>query len=439
MTWHIDRSRIEAGRACPRKRVLTYSIAIAEHPETKQLELSGYGIGIVPKGKAIALETGTHVHAIFEGLLKAAAAYENEFGVPADAAALAAAAAPAIAVETKLYREQAATFMKASPERSEEILKEQCWLVECLGWLLALRVLPNLLETFAVVSSEREEEISLSDGRITMRSRPDALLRHRNSARLLVFDLKTTGDIDSRLWTAQWEVNPQLLAAAAIVQQRLLHEHARLGGEADDCSSYYVLGLEKGKYEADWTPAGGEKGPKKQQSPLCYAYLRNLGLSEREWRPSYWIEIVDEQTGEVRREGATERRGWNKVAVFEQGIEARAFVEELLSQGGFLDTLWRLIGPIECDPSLVDSWFVGVEAEEETRWIPLAAALAAGATGPALRRLLDEAAPHNWSACFSYGMDYACSFRRVCLGEAGALEEFEPRVPHHPGELSGEG
>jgi hypothetical protein len=422
--WLVDRSRIETGRACERKRWLGYH-AGTETDEHGRVILSGYGRGLSTAQKSIPLETGTWTHLCLERLLGAALAGEELTQEVVQRVVAEAVAG---------YLSQVEPFRQTSqqpPETQVEVLREQAWLVACFGWMLGLRVVPALLADFSVEAVEQEETLRLDlEGRVWLMSRLDALLRTRNGGRLVGLDLKTSGwPLDGRSWLAQWETSPQLNVGCKAVGERI--------GEPVD--AYYVLGLYKGRRMQEKNYESGRyEGPDRQQSPFCMAFVRDFALTEREWRPTFYVDLVDEVTGETRREGATAKRGWRKVypwkVLWPTGEQegdagaiaaaAGAFVRELPES--FFSGLWRLVGPIECSPELIASWEAGVVAEEERQWIPLAAATAEAPEDTP--RLLDQLAPQSWD-CFKFGEP--CIFRGVCLREQGAVERFAARVPHH--------
>lgn len=419
--WFVDRSRVEAGRRCPRLRFLSFHAEAEEDPRSGLRIISGYGRGLRTVSASLPLVTGTHVHSIFAALMTGEEANDVIGRVVAE---YRAQTAPFLEV-----MERTAETGEAAVEEQRATVREQAWLVECLGWVLALRVVPALLETWEVVQVETEVEFDI-DPLILFMPRPDAVVRHRRSGRLAVLDLKTTADANAEWFMSQWQTTPQLNVACRGVEERL----------GEECSSYYVMALEKGsrKQDKDW---GEYSGPKKQQTPLCYAFLRERPMEPQEWRAAYYVPAVDEmgepiinpKTGKQRKEGSTEKQGWRKVPVWEHAQSARAFVEGLPEE--FIGTVSKLIGPIECKTWLIDSYIEGIRHEEYRVWIPLAQRLSAlaaeGAGQEEVYALLDELAPQSWD-CLKYGRN--CEFRPTCLREPGGLDRFAPRVPHHEAE-----
>lgn len=445
----MDRSRVEAGRRCARLRWLSFHAEAEEDERTGLKVLGGYGRGLRTTAASLPLVTGTHTHSIFANLLlyhkrweqapkDQVAAAEWAYCQP-DADLLVAGAEGIIRRVVDEYKAQTAPFLEVMERTTEEgeaaveeqrrTVREQAWLVECLGWVMALRVVPALMETWEVVEVETEAEFDL-DETILFMPRPDAVVRHRRSGRLAVLDLKTTSDSSSKWFNDQWQTTPQLNVACRGVAIK----------HGEECTSYYVLALDKGyrKQDKDY---GEFSGPVKQQSPLCYAFLRELPMQPQEWRVGYYVPAVNEdgtarispRTGKQMREGSTEKQGWRKVAVWEHAASARAYVEALPE--AFIGSIARLIGPIECKNWLIDSYVNGIQAEEYRVWIPLAQRMVEaqerGAGQEERHEILDDLAPQSW-ACQAFGR--ACEFRDCCLRTPGGLEKFAPRVPHHEAE-----
>jgi hypothetical protein len=223
MTQHIyvDRSRHEQYGRCPRSRYLEYH-AGPEH------------MGIVSARKPLPLAVGSSVHAGLAALLCAArdgreqdavslaaeeeavkvalrdfAEYQSALELPdAEAVAL---ATPEITADNPISEEMNAR----RNEVDEYLFREQSALVEAMVRAYARRRLRPLLEQFEVLEVEREGEWLLADWRtykqnsfgeeyedvdreLWFMSRPDALLRERESNSLYLLSYKTAASWDVR-------------------------------------------------------------------------------------------------------------------------------------------------------------------------------------------------------------------------------------------------
>src|SRR5215831_10633658 len=268
MRIYIDRSRVETEQRCPRRRLLEYHVG---------------GTGISPVKKSLPLAVGGAVHVGLEVLLRegqalvdkangdvdlafsqrgwvqdieehAVAAALTDFAEHAGALELDANEAAAMQ-ETEESRRQKAEMLAQARElgmsveglgldreqavgRFERWLyEEQSALVEGLVRAYARRKLRLLLEQFEVLEVEREGEWKLSQWQwgpysdsphksddhnveLWFMSRPDALLRERQTNELYLLSFKTTSGWDVRRAKSA-ERDMQGLSEGVEVERRL--------------------------------------------------------------------------------------------------------------------------------------------------------------------------------------------------------------------------
>lgn len=188
-----DRSRIIAYQECPRRRYLNNHLG---------------GIGIQKTKLIIPLATGIYTHEALAHLLG---------GASVDSAVEVAVA--------NYWAEVRARGIQIEPgEDGAQVAEEQCALVEAMSRAYAIRKLPELLEQFEVMETEREDVWPLSqmqDGTpVQMMSRLDALLRDKVDNSLYIQSFKTSAGYDRRQ-ASEAEHDVQGLSEMAAVEYRL--------------------------------------------------------------------------------------------------------------------------------------------------------------------------------------------------------------------------
>lgn len=376
--WLVDRTRLTRGDQCAYSRYLAFYGGEA-------------GKGLALKGRFIPLATGIQIHAILAGLMLG--------GDPATV----------IKGVVEAYRQDTSPFLDANPEATEQayLAQEQAWLVECLGWVLALHTVPRLLEEWEVVEVEGEA-LGVVGGWLGVMSRPDLVLRRRSDQILAVVDGKSTDDPYDADFVSDWDCNPQLTIATWALEEKL----------GESIPWYYILGIGKGQRRATYNPeTQGYTGPKRQNTPLCYAYHKPgcPPLEPEEWKlhGEWWEDGVKRRVG----------KAFTKVAVWESGISAKNWVERFPVEE--LARMTHLIGPITTPKGMTQEFLAALERQEE-RW-------RAG-----IWELYENPEQNpkvvfrqSWQ-CKSYKRK--CEFYGHCRGDAGGLDYFVDRVPHHPTE-----
>lgn len=237
-----------------------------------------------------------------------------------------------------------------------------------------------------------EQEVAYPHNGVTLASKPDTILRHRESGDCVYVEWKTTRSTDAR-WLKSWHRHPQLIAGAlgAAEQLGVVIDHA------------YVVGLYKG-YEY--------KG--QLNSPWISAWRKLSPISGWEYspdRPQSW-------------------KGWEKFLVADLeggGLEqwVRVMPYERL-QGYFIWT-----DPITCDPELTAAWLrQSAWREYEIAEARREATIVANAP-PAIDRVF----PQNFLACeppWGHVCPYleACWLRHVQQDPVGS-GAYRWREPHH--------
>lgn len=431
-----SRSEIIAADTCKRLRLLGSL--------TGPTGLGSVGIGWVPTASAIPLAKGSMIHLGLQRLLESASVDE--------------AVADATAEFTKTVKDRG--FSGVLEADQAYTYAEQKALGEVVIRLWAAKRLPLLLSQYEVLEIEREAPIvELAPG-IGFQSRPDGVLRNKQTGFLEVLSFKSA----STWRKEQDETNEndvQGISETWAVAQKY-------GPVASVLMEYLILGQQKGqgvsvKNTEDeseiWVPS---KGPKLQDSPLV-----------RPWRVG---EGKYAFKGKVALDGKTFTLG--KYFDPAYGLKGKARAEMIASKGEFISprvAIWEEMPLKEwCDKLLhqevfpewedsLNGLFIGKRytrhAQELVEWQREAAAqeytilygkllLENLSKDPALgefykmdgepstiQEVLDEYFPRSVSRkpCHSqYGQ--RCQFYSACwLGEQlGASLKFTERKPNHP-------
>lgn len=437
--WFNDRSRYKLGTArCARARLLGY-------------HWGPTGYGITNRSDSLPLATGIYVHegiAAFGGILKQfdrLPTLEETRGIIAEVRA------------AYVARVEARGFLGIlSSEHTAETITEQSALISGLLWALRLKFLPWLWQAYRVLSVEQERLHFLSctcgagpldaaqhiargcQGKVLM-LRNDILAQRRGATTLAYFEAKTTG-WESDAWADQWESDPQLGLGTLDVQQTF-------GAEV---SELYILGLQKGvrRREKD-----DPQGRRKQQSSLCYGYLRpgNPPLVGDDWLPAYeWID----ENGELKRKSRAHVRtgiweiangdysAWTAYHQQDPTLTPEEFWVRMLP-ASVLDKVCFLLGPMNRQDHQIASVRTSMIGEED-RWQVMLWQLYEAQqqhpwASPEYQTLLDRVNPQSWQ-CRPFGRDHQCEFYGICHKEEGWQDpigsgRYQPRRPHHQAEL----
>jgi hypothetical protein len=355
-------------------------------------------------------------------------------------------------VEARGYR-----GILGGPE-TEETTREQGTLLSGLAWALRLHFLPWLHQHYQVVTVEQERlhflECSCGapplDGDEHIRRgctgkalmiRTDLLAQRRGAHTLAYLECKTTG-WESDAWAESWETDPQL-AMGTVDAQELY------GAEVTEL---YIVGLNKGRRVRDrFNP---DDPMKRQQSPLCYGYMRpgNPPMANDDWLPSYeWVN----DDGETKRASrAHKRKGvwhlaesdWPVYRAYltsNPELSAEEFWARYLPNSVMQKTCF-ILGPMNRQDQQLRAFLNNILGEE-TRWQQVLWTLyelqASGLrwADEAFQRQLDLLVPCSW-ACRPFGKEHQCEFVPICHRHVGwddplGSGQYQPRLPHHEPEL----
>lgn len=435
--WLTDRSRYEAGLAhCLRDRFLNYHSGPT-------------GYGIARRAQSVPLAAGISYHLGIGAVLEYCQQNDQK---PPDAV-VRMAAQDAVAAYQKVVA--ARPLAQLEGERLDEIVVEQCYLIEGLVWAFALTTLPYILEQARVVEVEREELLVLGctcglgsevgtleehEARdcqgVGFQSRPDFITEYRARPGVFAYwELKGGAYADS---PENWETKVQFSAGALGWQ----------GRTGQVVSEAWVVQLLKGRREgAEYDYQTKSKtGPLIQNSGLCYWYRRegNPPLDQADWQEQYEWQDAE---GKNRRLGNNYRKTglWKLVEDMPEVAQAGLSIPEFCAKFIPLERLGRhvqLLGPLQIHQVIASEWLEELVAHEQwwqTVCWELYHVLQDDAGGDwthasyqaALRRLV----PRSW-ACRRYGRRYACQFEDLCFSREGWQDplgsgNYVLRVPHH--------
>lgn len=380
-----DRSRYVSGtQQCQYKRYYQYHFQ---------------GSGIVPKGQALNLWTGTTIHKGLEQFYRLAQA--NGSAMP-DRAVLRSAVAQAM----QEMRELAFKDGFLEDPNKEYVLNEQMSLAEGLIWGYIRAVAPKILEEHEIVCVE--QEMPLDSGDVRLQTRIDLVLRSRANGQLQNVDFKSMSSLSDST-VEEFRTSPQMasccMAAAAYLNEPVL--------------SYSIHALVKGGRGA-FKKKGAQPTGKRQYSPFCYLKYSppcppfteaSLDLG------GYWYDKQASWTlGEL------------------PGDPEASHMERLVELMP-METLWEqfaIIGPYE-GSEFLGRQFMRSLAGEEKRWAETLEK-AKGLEQPELDVLISRS-----YQCHDYGSQ--CPFYDLCFqidpGWQTPLEtgRYMRRVPHHEEEL----
>lgn len=356
-----DRSRVVTDWACERRRFWNYEFG---------------GKGIVPETTALELYLGITIH---DGL--AAIAH----GVDIDLIAQAA-------------HEQVREALLSNPAYGQDDAEvgtyatEQATLIEGLLRGFYRGVWPRLREAYPTIIAIEKEVIYTHNG-WTFMGKPDLVLGGADGTGTYI-EFKSTST-KREDWINSWETAVQVHSTSKAIE-------ATLGVEVQNV---VVQGLFK-----------GYRSYGRQQSPLCYAYVRRGNPPFTKDEVSY-----------------TYRSGFKASPVWEREGGVKKWVEEMP-----LDLLleqFPATPPIFINQDLVEEFFRQREGREGE--IQMAGVFLKGAEDPELsRNVLDIAFPKRFDQCVP-GWGHPCIYRRLCFGPPGAEvapglpSGFTWREPHH--------
>jgi hypothetical protein len=438
--WLTDRSRWKKGvSSCARARYLGYHAGPG-------------GYGITARRESLPLATGISVHQGEEMFCEILKREQRLPDIHETRDIVATIVAGYLArVEARGYRGI------LGGEHTEETIKEQAALISGLLWALRLHFLPWLHENYKVVAIEKErlhfltcacgapkldteEHIRRGCTGKALMIRTDLLAEQRRGRSLAYFETKTTG-WESDAWADQWETDPQLAMGTVDAQE--------LWGA--EVTELFIVGLAKGRRAKDrYNP----EDMKRQQSPLCYGYVRpaNPPVSPEDWLPAYeWVN----DNGEVKRASrAHKRKGiwhlaesdwpvWRAYHNNDPELTPEEFWVQIALPASVLKKTCFVLGPMNRQDQQLKSFLAGIKGEEdrwqETLWDLYALENEHGWASDEFQAHLDQRVPCSW-ACRPFGREHECEFVRVCHRHTGwddpwGSGHYQPRLPHHDPEL----
>lgn len=434
----VDRSRVALQRnQCAHARLLEYHWGAG-------------GYGIRSKQAELPLITGTGMHEPIEEIMKYARDHQGGQGLAPRELVREAIARSQERYLTTVERGGLAGLGDAADKEVQYTAKEQCHLLAATVWGLWRWILPEMLQGFRVLEVEEEEVFVLActcglgdgtfgrkehEGRgcrgVGLMLKPDLIVQRVIDKGIGNVNWKSTG-ADNWGWRAGLERNPQIALETLGVERR--YPQVTFG---------YVRGLVKGPRDRVKDEVTGRyEGPKRQDSPLCYAYHRaaNPPMYQEDWQFTY--KYVDDQ-GQNRN--ATASKGyvrtaiWEGLAQYEEKGGGGATAAELWMEGlpeKVVEKLYPLVGPLEWQTHLRANLLDGI-VRNELRVIEGLRALADPDLEPdQVWAVINEFFPQSWQ-CVKWGrrcqMDEICQLKLV--GDPLESGRFELRRPHHPTEL----
>lgn len=444
--WLTDRSRVEAGRVCPRRRFL-------------ESHAGANGYGWARQAQSMPAVTGTLIHDPIAGILHFLKETDE---LPSDAQIygriVAAKDAYAAIVEAR------GLTHTTDPDQLAHHVAEQTTLLEGLVWAWVAAALEEFHRVWRVVEVE-EEHVSIigctcglgdrigtaeeHDARgcngIGWMTRGDAVAQHRETGSYAYFDVKSTG-MNSDNWRATWDFRVQVMAG-------VLGAEDDLGVRIDEV---YIVPLYKGRYEREWNPDEGKaSGPKYQNSPLTYAYFRpgSPPLTQDDWRPK---KTYVDDAGKNRRLG----KDYQRVGIWAMSPDvwqaggglspSHYWTRWIAPTGALKDTVPDVIGPILRSQWKLDQFLVQLQVGETrvrdgiaalyqlSTQLPVASYDALWAS-PAFQALLDVWFPQSKGEACQNAFGDRCMGVPLCDRHPGWETPeacgYIARRPHHAPEL----
>jgi hypothetical protein len=437
--WLTDRTRFKLGTSrCPRARYLS-------------CHAGPTGYGLTARRESLPLATGISFHRGLEAYLRLLAEHDRLSTVEETRAIIRAV------VEDYLARVEARGFRGIlSSSATEETITEQASLIEGLLWALRLKFLPWLYQSYKVTIVEAErlhflrctcgaplldqaEHVRRNCYGQALMIRTDLLAEKRVGGSLAYFEAKTTG-WDNEAWADQWETDPQLALGTLDVE-------ALCGKEVTEL---YIIGVSKGRRSRDrYNP----EDMKRQQSPLCYGYMRpgNPPLAADNWLPAYEWVTDDGETKRATR--AHRRRGvwllkesddpiWHAYHAQDPEMSPVEYWVRMLP-ASVLDKVCFLLGPMNRQDQQLRATLRGMQGEEtrwqDTLWKLYELQQDHPWSSEVFQSELDRLIPCSW-ACRPFGKEHQCEFVGICHRHQGwddpiGSGHYQPRLPHHEPEL----
>lgn len=461
-TFYTDRSRQIAHQSCPRARYLEYGWG---------------GTGIRKVRATIPLATGTWTHEGLADLMVQVMELERASGGDPNAwQRVDVERAVKVAITGYKAEVKARGLDIELGEDGAYVADEQIALVEAMLRAYAKHGLGELMEQYRVLEVERDEcwpdFVTLANGdTMTMQARADGLLQERSSGDLYILSFKTAAGWDHRK-DADARHDVQGLSEAAVCERRL--QNAWRGMRAADGSVPYptddllqslgvdrelhkrlaemvdlprIMGIQmvhliKGRREQQ-----GDGGPYVTQSHLLRGWYQD-GVTERKYAWRFKWEGPDTWPDTGRLRGHTLGKGWTKFDVWssEEVGGVAGWIEMLASgavqeeAGNALETTYVQPLPYFRQDKDIQSWIRQTKGQEARVIKTMIDAEIVRASGPEyLEAFLDDNVIQHKRSC---DFPSKCQFQEVCYGDPSMLIApfstglYQPRVPHHQGEMS---
>lgn len=438
--WLTDRSRYKLGTGrCACARYLSYHFGPT-------------GYGITHRSDALPLATGIYVH---DGIAAFGDILQQHDRLPSEG-------------ETReIIKDIQAQYLARVTQRgfqgvlqgatTDETITEQSILIAGLLWVVRIKYLPWLQQTYKIILVEQErlhvERCTCGAGErssvyahtdqclaVALMLRNDMLGQHRVSGNLAYFEVKTTG-WGGDAWVEQWETDPQLALGTIDLPEQYQKEVTEL----------FIVGLHKGGRKRN--PYNPEDLMRRQQSALCYGYYKpgNPPLGADQWLPTW--EWTDD-TGQVRRANKTyQRRGvwklkesdwstWRAYAEQDPTLAPEEFWVRTLPLS-VVDKICFILGPMnrqDAQLQQVRANFVGEEDQWRQRlWELYELQQQHAWSSEEFQREFNRIVPKSWN-CRPFGKDAQCEHVAICHREEGWQDpigsgRYVPRKPHHQPEV----
>lgn len=396
--WLVDRSRHTEGlQHCQMSRYLKYHSG----PQ---------GIGIVSKGFAIPLWTGSTTHLGLEYICKAHIGLDKPLSK--------AEIRPLInqALEESKAEALSKGFEDEPTEDQAYILEEQLALAEGLLWGFTRACLEKLLQDYEIVKVEEEMPLDLEGTNIRLMTRPDMIVRNRVTGQLGLLDWKShAGSSIGDSTINEYRNSPQMASGVMAAEKNL-------GEPVEFYTMYFLL-----KGSRDYFESRGRKSQTKcQYSHLIYAKFTpaspplNDTLFENK---GFWI---DKQPA-WKQEFSQAEEGASPMETYIYLLPMELLYEQFLE-----------VGPYPKN-EFMSRQFLKTLAGEEIRWQRNMAAISGwdstpGGTEQQREDFLSDLIPRSYQ-CHKY--NHKCSFYKICFREGDAWKDpvgsgyYVNREPHH--------
>lgn len=335
------------------------------------------GVGLAKESTSLALATGISIH---DSLATIATFHDSGIKVPIDDIANLAF--------KQMYDALLEGQGEFPAEDSETYAREQATLTEGLIRGFYKHVWPRLTAIYPkIVAVEKEVEYPLdSAGQYVFMAKPD-LLMEDYSGDWHYIEYKSTSSKKSE-WINSWDTAVQLHSSVKAVEKTM-------GKTPVDVT---VVGLYKGYYAYN-----------RQQSPLCYGYVRK-------GNPPFTTDQVSYEY----------KSGLKRVPTWEMEGGVQAWVEAMPEDT--LGNMFPMTPPISVNDDLVEAFF----RQRLIREQEVVRGLQDLALGRDEQATLDRYWPQKWDKCRP-AWGYPCEFLKLChAGVRDPLKEgFVPRTPHH--------